>query len=138
VIIVRVKIVLLIAYIAVLLLITLIFYRGSPYAPIELDPIASYRRAINAPPHLARIEIRNAVLNVLMFIPMGLLPPMVWREFRKPLRLILSALALSFTIELAQLVAQRGVFAIEDILHNTLGTIFGFLAYKTWELITNK
>ena len=134
----RLKILILAGYIALLLAVTLVVYRGSPYAPIELDPIASYRRAANAPAPLARIEIRNAVLNVLMFIPMGFLPPLVWRVMAKPYILIPAALALTLTIETAQLLTNRGVFAIEDILHNVIGAAIGLLGYKIWISITSK
>jgi len=134
----KVKTAILVTYIVLLMLITLVFFRGNPYAPIELDPIASYRRAANASPYLARIEIRNAALNVAMFIPLGFLPPMLWDELKKPIRLISLALAFTFTIEVAQLVFSRGVFAVEDILHNTMGAAIGLLVCKIWQRMTNK
>jgi len=126
----KIKLLVLIIYISALLAITLIIYRGSPYAPVELDPIASYRRALNAPAQLARIEIRNAVLNIIMFIPFGFLPPMLWKKLAKPQLLLPLALAFTLTIETAQLILNRGVFSIEDMLHNLLGAAIGLLAFK--------
>lgn len=119
-------------YISAVLAITLLVYRGSPYAQIELDPIASYRRALNAPLPLARIEIRNAVLNILMFVPLGYLLPMLSKKFARLLILLSVAFLFTLSIELLQLVTARGVFSIEDMLHNILGAAIGLLAYKVF------
>lgn len=113
-----------------LILVTLVIFRGAPYAQFELDPIASYRRAAAAPAHLAQIEIRNIILNIIMFIPMGLLPPFIWPKFAKFYRLVPAALAFTLAIETAQLLTARGVFALEDIIHNAAGAILGFLMFK--------
>ena len=130
------KLLALVLYICLVFIITLVVYRGSPYAALELNPIASYIRALNAPPHLARIEIRNAVLNVLMFTPFGFLPPLVWRKFSSPIYLLPTAFAFTLTIELTQLITGRGVFSTEDLLHNTLGAGIGLLSYTIF--IKNK
>jgi len=100
------------------------------YSPIELSPIASYIRAANAPPHLARIEIRNAIYNIVMLIPLGLMLPAMHRYFKRLLITTAAGLATSVAIETAQLATSRGVFAIEDILHNTIGTAIGYIIYK--------
>ncbi|MCL2350236.1 MAG: VanZ family protein [Defluviitaleaceae bacterium] len=117
-------------YIIALLAATLLFFRGAPYAPIELDPIASYRRAMTAPAHLSRIEIRGIILNIAMFIPLGLMPPAIWPRLSKAYFMLPLVFAATLSIETTQLLTSRGVFAIEDIIHNTAGGILGFLIFK--------
>jgi glycopeptide antibiotics resistance protein len=122
--------VLFVLYIILLIGVTLVFFRGAPYARIELDPIASYRRAAAAPSHLAQIEIRNIILNIIMFIPMGLMPPLIWRRLSKIYIVLPIALAATLAVEFAQFLTVRGVFALEDIMHNFFGALLGFLMYK--------
>ena len=117
-------------YIFALICITLLFFRGSPFATIEMNPIASYRRALNAPPHLARIEIAGIILNIAMFIPMGFLVPLNWPKLSHWRWLLPLAVIPTVLIETAQLITGRGVFAFEDIIHNAFGAVLGFLAYK--------
>jgi len=103
--------------------------RDAAHASIELDPIASYHRATNAPRHLAILEIRSIILNIAMFVPLGLLLPMASVKFRKIHITLPVALLASLAIETAQLATHRGVFSIEDILHNTLGAALGLTFY---------
>ncbi|MCL2575515.1 MAG: VanZ family protein [Defluviitaleaceae bacterium] len=116
-------------YIAALLCVTLLIFRGNPYNPIELDPIASYRRAANAPQHLAVIEIRNIALNIAMFIPFGALLPIIWNKARKIYITIPIAITATIAIETAQFITARGVAAAEDIILNTIGAIIGFIFF---------
>ena len=112
------------AYVFAVLLVTLLFRETAPLS-IELDPIASYRRAARAPTHLAIIEIRNIILNIAMFIPLGIFLPLFFNKLRKFYFTIPIAAMASLTIETAQFITRRGVFAIEDIIHNTLGAAIG-------------
>ena len=100
------------------------------YSPLELNPVASYIRAANAPPHLARIEIRNAIFNILMLMPLGIMLPLLSHRFRRLYATAAAGLIVSVAIETAQLATARGVFATEDILHNTLGAALGYALYK--------
>jgi len=119
------------AYILIVLYITLLS-RAPGATSIELHPLASYRRAANTQPHLAAIEIITALLNIAMFIPLGILLPALSKCFCRPLLTICSALAFSLLIESAQLITARGVFSLEDLLHNTLGAALGLALHKTY------
>lgn len=116
-------------YIFLILAVTLLFRSYAVYN-IELDPIASYRRALNAPHHLAVIEIRNIILNIVMFIPLGFMLPMASKGLGKIYTAIPLAAIFTFAIETTQHFTSRGVFAVEDMLHNTFGAIVGFALYK--------
>ena len=112
------------AYVFAVLSITLLF-RAPIFSTIELDPIASYRRAANAPAHLAVIEIRNVILNVIMFVPLGIFLPLLFKKFHKIYLVLSVAFLTSLAIETLQFATRRGVFSLEDIIHNTLGAVLG-------------
>lgn len=64
-------------------------------------------------------------LNVVMFVPMGLLLwcPMGKREWWKVLLLLVS---FSASIEVLQLVLKRGFCEFDDVFHNALGGMIGY------------
>ena len=63
-----------------------------------------------------RMEI---LLNVILFIPVGLLAPR-WKT-------VGLAAGYSKLIELARLVSFRGLFEFDDVMHNAIGTAVGVL-----------
>ena len=63
-----------------------------------------------------RMEI---LLNIILFIPVGLLAPR-WKT-------VGLAAGYSLLIELAHLVNFRGLFEFDDVIHNALGTAIGVL-----------
>ena len=63
-----------------------------------------------------RLEI---LLNIILFIPVGLLSPR-WKT-------VGLAAWYSMLIELAQLISCRGLFEFDDVIHNALGTAIGVL-----------
>ena len=73
--------------------------------------------------------IKNTILNIILFIPMGFLLPAVWKEYRSIKKTILMGLALSIIIELLQIFTFR-LTDIDDLITNTSGT---FLGYYCWE-----
>ena len=115
-------------YIFFILSITLLFRDQTTYN-IELDPIASYRRALNAPLHLSLIEIRNLILNTAMFVPIGFMLALLFINLNKMYITVILSLLFTLSIELIQFFTHRGVFAIEDIIHNTLGAVIGYFLY---------
>ena len=125
------------AYIFFVLSATLLF-RNTAFFSIELNPIASYRRAVNAPAHLAVIEIRNIILNIAMFVPLGIFLPLLTKKIQKTYLVLAVAFFASTAIEITQIATRRGVFSIEDILHNTLGAAFGFGLYSALMKIFKK
>ena len=67
----------------------------------------------------------ETVLNVLLFVPVGLLLPLLWRHFRDGRFAVLWGFTLSLAIELGQLFS--GITDIDDVIANTLGTFLGYL-----------
>ena len=71
-------------------------------------------------------DIKNAALNVLLFVPPGILLPLLWREFRSLPRTALAGLLLSLGIEILQIFTFRYT-DVNDLLTNTAGAVAGFL-----------
>ncbi len=71
-----------------------------------------------------------AVLNVLLFIPCGVVLAFLWEADAAGKRLIMISLCcfvVSVAIESLQLATARGYFEVEDILANTFGGFMGAL-----------
>ena len=77
--------------------------------------------------HLASTELglTNIVGNVALYIPVGLLVPLVLR--RSWLAGFLVGLALSVGVELVQWITQTGSTDIDDVILNGLGALAGAL-----------
>jgi glycopeptide antibiotics resistance protein len=74
------------------------------------------------------------ILNVFLLMPVGLLLPLVFRNrgysfFRLFWICIGTGFCLSLSIELLQLIFCRGLFELDDLFHNTLGAMLGYLIY---------
>ena len=67
----------------------------------------------------------NSLLNVLLFVPLGFLLPVLWKRFRSFLWTALFGLGFSLSIELLQLFTFRAT-DINDLMTNTVGTILGW------------
>ena len=73
--------------------------------------------------------IINLFGNVLLFVPFGLFPCLLWKRARFKGVLLLS-FATSLAIELIQLVQPDRTTDIDDILLNVFGGIVGYWIYK--------
>lgn len=68
--------------------------------------------------------------NIMMFVPFGILVPMVWKNMRKIQHCVLSGFLASCAIELSQLLTQRGYCQLDDVVTNTVGTLCGWLVWN--------
>ena len=68
----------------------------------------------------------NVLLNVALFVPLGVLVPLVFPKCRKGLRMPLVAFGTSLTVEFLQWISGRGLFDVDDLFCNTLGALMGF------------
>ena len=69
----------------------------------------------------------NFVGNILIFMPIGFCLPLLWDTKAK--KVILIGFLISLYIEICQLFLNRGT-DVDDLILNTIGTIFGLLLYK--------
>lgn len=86
--------------------------------------------SLNLMPILGLIDDwKNSILNVLLFIPLGIMLPILWPKFRAPKNALLFGLGMSLTIELLQILTYRTT-DVNDLITNTLGTFLGFLCSR--------
>lgn len=76
-----------------------------------------------------RITFNAMLLNILLFVPMGYILPNFGGIFKKAYLMIPMGLLLSLVIETIQYFTRLGVFDVDDLMFNTLGTALGYLLY---------
>ena len=118
---------LLIAYIAVILFITL-FVRSVHAEPLtpSLIPFDSYRKVLNGE---NRELLRSCFMNVVLFYPVGLLTvillPQKWHPVIRIVLIGFIFTLMSAGIEYAQYAYALGQPEVDDVIHNVLGTMIG-------------
>jgi glycopeptide antibiotics resistance protein len=78
--------------------------------------------------------IINFLGNICIFIPIGLLFPLLWSGYNRLWKVTLMGFLISLFIETAQLKQARSS-DIDDLWLNTLGAVVGYILYKI--LLTN-
>lgn len=68
----------------------------------------------------------NLLLNILLFVPLGVFAPILWPSLRKGYKMLLLGFGVSLFIETTQLIAGKGLFDVDDLLCNTLGSLIGY------------
>ena len=107
-------------------------YLSVLYVLVGLPNVTYIRPEINLNlvPIIGMIEDwKNSILNILLFIPLGVALPVLWNKFRSKKNSVLFGFAVSFVIELLQILTYRAT-DINDLITNTLGTYLGFLCAK--------
>lgn len=111
-----------------------VFFR-SPLISSDYNfiPFWSYVSAINGEEEL----LSENLLNVIVFIPIGVLVGLLVNTNKSRvyvshpqwswMRALIIGLSLSFGIEMLQFLLQRGFSELDDIIHNTLGFMFGYI-----------
>lgn len=84
---------------------------------------------VNFVPFLQGIDPVDSLLNVLLFVPFGLLVPLCWPGMRGAGRMVGGGLAFSALIELSQLFNHRCT-DVDDLLLNGLGALIGYGLYR--------
>lgn len=80
--------------------------------------------------HLRWHAVVNLVGNVVMFLPLGFLPPILWKKFRPLWRCLLRGTAIIILVELVQLFALVGSCDVDDLLLNVIGIALGYGVYR--------
>lgn len=71
----------------------------------------------------------NLIGNVLMFVPLGFLPVLLWDKLRHVWKITLIGVLCSCVIECTQLFIDRSV-DVDDVLLNTAGVLLGYLLVR--------
>ena len=104
-------------------------YLSGVYAVVGVPTIGFIRFApnINLEPFAYMFsDFTNSFLNVILFVPLGFLLPLLWSRFKNPLRATLFGLLFSVGIEVLQLFTLRAT-DINDLMTNTLGAFVGWI-----------
>jgi len=121
---------------------SLIRIRNNDSNHVNLIPLdysfRCFRQDARMHPQLTGFCLRNTLGNVALFMPLGILLPLVDTRFRSIRRVLLIGLCLSLTIETVQFglrfVGNPRAVDIDDVLLNTLGACLGFLIYRALRL----
>ena len=74
-------------------------------------------------------DFKNSLLNILLFVPLGAMLPVLWNKFRTQKHTVTFGFCLSLSIELLQMLTFRAT-DVNDLITNTFGTFLGFCFSK--------
>jgi len=77
-----------------------------------------------------RSTILNLGGNVIGFMPMGFMLPMLIRRAKHWYLTVLMCFTFSLLVETVQLIWRVGIFDVDDMFLNTLGGLLGYLVYR--------
>ena len=77
----------------------------------------------------ATYKISNLLGNVIGFVPLGILLPLLSRRLRAFPRTVFMVFLFSLGFELFQLFTMLGIFDIDDLLLNTIGGAIGYIFF---------
>lgn len=80
-----------------------------------------------------KMVLHEIILNVLLFLPIGFLwgiQSTKWPKKWKWLSAIILGVCLSVVIELLQYFFKKGCVELDDVIHNTLGCLVGFVLWR--------
>jgi len=98
--------------------------RGANYTgEINIDFFSGYISAWN---NWSIGELQLIIFNMLMFAPLGFLLPLLWRKAEKFWVTVAVSLGLTAFIEVTQLLTGTGIFELDDLFHNLIGSLFGY------------
>ena len=100
-------------------------YRGS--GRVNLIPFVIFRQTAIEVFRYGHVSyfLVNFVGNILIVLPLGLLPPLLWKKMERLWKAALLGCGVSVCIELTQLLLPRGT-DIDDVWLNTLGAALGY------------
>jgi len=80
--------------------------------------------------YIVSISVQNLLGNLLMFLPLGVYLPLIWKKCRTFLHTLLLSLGVLIVIELLQFITLLGTLDIDDLILNMCGIILGYLLWK--------
>jgi glycopeptide antibiotics resistance protein len=105
----------------------------SRFAPLHANyvPFKTIWPQLRGQPRWSRAII-NLVGNTVLFIPVGYLVLLVYREMRWQQALVL-AVAVGVTMEVMEGVFRVGIVDVDDVILNALGVMGGYWTCRIWE-----
>ncbi len=127
------SVLLLLEYLFILYGSTVLFRETGAEHKYDLQPFWSYK-AIEA--GSTQLLLEN-IMNVVVFVPLGFLLGVAYKSmtFR---RVLLIGISVSVSIEALQYVLMRGLSELNDVIHNTLGCLIGYLFCQSFSVLYKK
>lgn len=120
---------------AVIVLGAVFLNRGGVYGVLNLHLFSSYKEAY----HKMEMSLfRNIILNILLFAPLGFLLPIYSDKLKKIYKAVPIGFLVAIIIETLQYITKLGIFEIDDIFNNTLGTLIGYCIFMTYNCLRKK
>lgn len=106
---------------------------------VQLRPFLAFWEAWNG---FALQTWLNPLLNIAMFLPLGILLPLAVKPFRRWYWMLAAGTGTSLVIETLQYILCRGQADVDDLICNTLGAMLGYcvsllflsLSGKRWRI----
>ena len=102
------------------------------FNPVPFRTISLYLGLLERPsrPWLIRLARVNLWGNILLFLPLGLLPPLLQPKLRSLWKTLLLAALVMVTVEVLQMLLLVGTCDVDDLILNLLGTALGYGFFK--------
>lgn len=98
--------------------------RGANFTgSFNIDFFSAY---VNAWNKWSTSELQLIIFNMLMFTPLGFLLPLFWKKAEKFKVTFFVSIGLTIGIEIVQLLTGTGIFELDDLFHNCIGSLFGY------------
>ena len=104
---------------------------------IYMSSLAFWERTTIFTGRFSRTDVPDAIVNIFIFIPLGLLLPFIIKKNTYLISALIGT-AVSLAVELTQLTFAIGCFTYIDIINNSLGTFFGVMLYFPLSRIVEK
>ena len=102
------------------------------FNPVPFRTIGLYLGLLerSSRPWLVRLARVNLWGNILLFVPLGLLPPLLQPKMRSFWRTLLLAALVMLTVEVLQMLLLVGTCDVDDLILNLLGAALGYGLFK--------
>lgn len=110
--------------------------RGSYYGNARIYPL--FYSYIDAWNDFSKTEWQNIILNICLFVPLGIFLPMLIKKADKFWNVYLIGFGVTCFIEVVQLVLNIGIFEPDDLLGNTVGVMIGYGIYRILHYVLAK
>ncbi|MDR6121119.1 glycopeptide antibiotics resistance protein [Bacillus sp. SLBN-46] len=84
------------------------------------------------------IILHNTLGNILIFVPLGIILPILFKKYRSFAKLLINVVVMTFAIEIGQFFLQIGQFDIDDVILNVGGALIGFAFFKGLTVISRQ
>ncbi|SHN27575.1 VanZ family protein [Gracilibacillus kekensis] len=84
------------------------------------------------------VIFNNIIGNILVFLPLGLLLPLLFQTYRKFSKLLVTVTVLTVLVEVMQISLRIGQFDVDDIILNVVGGVIGYLFFRVMLIVHAK